>query len=178
MHRNEHFRRIAYFSESLAGHLEDCQLRSRSETVLYTAEKPVCAPVVSLELKHDIHYMLQNLRTRDASFLSYMANQNHRNASLLGKPKEHGGCFLYLSNRTWRRLHILRKHCLNRIDNHQVRHHLASLSKNILHQGLAIDHAPGVITTDACSAKLYLFCTFLTGHIKRLESRAMKRNLQ
>ena len=107
MHRDQHFGRIAHFSESLAGHLENRQLRSGAESVLYASEKPVCASVVTFELKHDIHYMLKDLRSGYAAFLGYMSDEDDRNACLLCKSEKHCSRLLDLRNRSGRGFDIL-----------------------------------------------------------------------
>ena len=98
MHRYEHLRRIAHLTQSLARHLEDSQFGCGSETVLYAPEKTVCTPVVALELEHDVHYMFQNLRPGDASFLRDMSYEDDRHTCLLGKTQKHRSSLLDLGN--------------------------------------------------------------------------------
>ena len=96
MHRYKHLRRVADFTESLAGHFKDRKLRGRSEAVLYAAQKAVCTSVVSFKLKYHIDDMFQNLRSGDTSLLGDMAYQDYRDAGLLSEAQEHGGSLLDL----------------------------------------------------------------------------------
>ena len=178
MHRDEHLGRIADLPESLACHLENSKLRGGSETVLYASEQTVGTPVFSFELQDDIDYMFQNLRPGDAALLCYMADQDYRHPRFLGKAEQEGGSLLDLGNRARRRLHILRKHGLDRINDHQVGHDFTSLLKNILHQGFAVDEAIGVVSSDASCTKFHLTGAFLTGDIKSFQMRAVQWDLK
>ena len=102
MHRYQQFRRIGNFDKPGACHLEYGNLGSGAETVLDAAKKPVRSPVVPLELQHNIDYMLKNLRSRDASLLGDVTDENDRDSSLLGETEKHRRCFLNLRDGTRR----------------------------------------------------------------------------
>ena len=107
-----------------------------------------------------------------------MADQDYRHPRFLGKAEQEGGSLLNLGNRAWRRLHILRKHGLDRIHDHQVGHDFTSLLKNILHQGFAVDEAIGVVSSDAGCTEFHLTGAFLTGDIKSFQMRAVQWDLK
>ena len=178
MHRDQHFRRIAHLTKTLACHLEHSKLGSRAETVLDAPEQTVCAPVVTFELQDHIHDMFQYLRSGNASFLGDMTDQDDRHTCFLSKTQEHRGSLLDLCDRAGRRLDILRKHGLYRVHNHKVRHHGPGFGNYVLHQGLAVYHASGIVASDTGCPQLHLLRALLSCNIQGLEIRAMKRNLQ
>ena len=178
MHRDEHLGRVADLPESLACHLENSKLRGGTETVLYASQQAVCTPVFSFELQDNIDDVLQNLRPCDAALLGYVADQDYRHPCFLGKAEQEGGSLLDLGNRARRRLHILRKHGLDGVHDHQVRHDFTSLLENVLHQGFAVDEAVGVVSSDAGCTEFHLTRAFLTGDVQGFQMRAVKRNLQ
>ena len=122
--------------------------------------------------------MLQNFRAGDVAFLGDVADQDDRDACLLGESQEYGGDFLDLGDRAGSRINSLREHCLDRVHNHQVRFDITSLRDHVLNQCLTVDLTVGGITAQAVGAHLDLPQAFLTGDIEGLEGRAAKRNLE
>ena len=102
MHRYQQFRRVGNLDKPSACHFEYGNLGSGAETVLDAAKKPVCPPIVPLELQHDVDYMLKNLRPGNASLLGNVTDENDRNSSLLGETQKHRRCFLNLRDGTRR----------------------------------------------------------------------------
>ena len=98
MHRDKQLGWIGDLAEPLPGHLEDSQLGSGSESVLYAPENPVRPAVVTFELKDDIDDVLKDLRTGDVALLRNVADEDHRNPRGLGEPEKDRSDFLYLGD--------------------------------------------------------------------------------
>ena len=76
---------------------------------------------VSLKLKHDIHYMFQNLWSGNGAVLGYVAYDYDRGVGLLGKPEKGNGTLLHLGNASGRRFHSRGENGLDGIYDHQLR---------------------------------------------------------
>ena len=122
--------------------------------------------------------MFQDLRTGYASLLGYVSDQDDRDSGLLCEAQQHRRRLLDLGHRPRRRLDILRIHRLYRIHDHKVRHHGTGLGDYVLHEGLAVYHASGIIATDARGTQLHLLRAFLARDIKGPELRAVERDLE
>ncbi len=138
MHRNQHVGRVRHFLKALRSHLVYGYLRSRTETVLDTAKKPVGTAVVPFELQYDIYYMFQHFRTGYHSVLGDMAYQYDRRTAFFGITQEPCGAFPYLPHSPGRRLDTVRIHCLYRVHYQQIRLELTGFGKYVVHQRLAI----------------------------------------
>ena len=178
MHRDEQFRRVGDLAEAFAGHLEDSQLGSRAEPVLDAAQNPVRASVVAFELKDHIHDVFQDLRPGDVAFFGDVADQNDRDARLFGKTQKYCRHLFDLGHRARSRINCLREHCLNRVNNHQVRLCHTRLRDHILNQCLAVNLTVGGITSQAVGTHLDLPQTFLSGDVQGPQGRASERNLK
>ena len=169
VHRDEQLGRVGDFAESFAGHLEDSQLGSRAESVLYAAQDSVRTSIVALELKNHIHNVLQNLRTGNVAFLGNMSDQDDRDACLLGEAQKDRGNLLDLGHGSRSGINGLREHCLDGIHNHQVRIDLTGLGNDILYQRLTVDLAVGGVTAQTVGTHLDLTQAFLSSDVQRPE---------
>ena len=178
MHRYQHLGRIGDLPETVSGHLEDRQLGSRAEPVLDAPEDTVGASVVPFELKHDIDDVLQDFRSGDVAFLGDVAYEDDRDAGLLRKTQKDGGHLADLRHGAWSRLGSLGEHRLDRIHNHQVRHHLPRLDNHILDEGFTEYVAVRAVSPKPVGPHLHLAGALLSGHVQRLQGRTAQRDLE
>ena len=162
MHRNQQFRRVVHLPKAGTGHLEHGQFRCGAESVLYASQQPVCASVVSLKLKDNIHDVLQNLWSCYESVLGDMTDKYNRHFSLLCKSKKTYGHFLNLTHRARRRIHRIGKHRLHRIHYHQIRPYFVGLPDNIINACLRINQTIRIFAPKSYCAHFYLRCTFFS----------------
>ena len=126
------FRWVAHLSQSSLQHLIDAQFRSTSESVLDASQDAIHIMLVTLKLDNGIHNMLQNLRSRQGSFLIDMSYQDNRNATGLGKTEKMGCTFTDLRYRTRRTVHLFGSDGLDRVDDDEFRSHLLDMREDFL----------------------------------------------
>ena len=107
-----------------------------------------------------------------------MTDEDDRDARLLGQPKQLRGRLLDLGNAAGGRLHILRIHRLDGVDDDQVRGHFANFPEDILHQRLAVYVAIAVIAAQPPGPQLDLTHALFTGYIQGLDARGVQGNLE
>ena len=96
----EEFRRIAHLSEAILTHLVDAQFSGASESVLDASEDAIHVVLVALELKHGIDDVLQYLRSRNASFLVDVTDEDDRRIAFLGELQDGGRALTNLHQAT------------------------------------------------------------------------------
>ena len=163
--REEQLRRVAHLAQTIATHLVDTQFGRTSETILDAAQDTVHIVLVALKLQHTVHDMLQYLRSRDATLLVDMSDEDSRNVALLGKLQQRGCTFAYLYDATRRRLRRLGRDRLYRVNDDDVRLRLLDVRVNLLQRRLAHDQTVRLRMADAVGAQLQLSCALLTRNV-------------
>ncbi len=112
----EDLRRVGHADEPGPGHLEDAELVRRAEPVLHTAEDPVRAVAVPLELEHAVDEMLEHARTGHGAVLRHVADEDRRDPVLLRDAQQPAGRLAHLGDRPGRRAELGRVERLHRVD--------------------------------------------------------------
>ena len=104
----------------VAGHLEDAELVRRAEAVLHRAQDAVRAVAVALELEHAVDEVLEHARPGDRAVLRHVADEEDRDAALLGDAQEPRGRLAHLGDRAGRGAELGRVERLDRVDHRNV----------------------------------------------------------
>ena len=116
MMRQEDRRRIGDAFQTPLGHGEDAELIRRAETILDRADETKARMRIAFEVEHRIDDVLENARARDRAFLRDVADENHDDAALLGKPRQLRRAFANLRDAAGRRGQRVGIRRLNRVD--------------------------------------------------------------
>ena len=92
----EYLRGVVYLLETLATHLKNSNLVCSAKTVLQATQNAVGVVAITLELKHHIHYMLQNLGACDRAIFGDVANDEYGDVVALGNLEERCGALTNL----------------------------------------------------------------------------------
>ena len=98
------------------GHLEDAELVRRAEAVLDGAQDAVRAVAVALEVEDAVDEVLEHARARDGALLRHVADEEGRDALLLGDAEEAAGRLAHLADRAGRRAELGRVERLHGVD--------------------------------------------------------------
>ena len=99
-----------------AGHLEHAELVRRAEAVLDRAQDAVGVVAVALELEHAVDEVLEHARAGDRAVLRHVADEERRDAGLLGDAQEPRRRLAHLRDRAGRRAELGRVERLHRVD--------------------------------------------------------------
>ncbi len=75
---------IGDLAQSVGGHLEDAHLVGRAEAVLARAQQPQAGEALAFERQHDVDDVLERLGPGQRAVLGHVADEDHRDAVLLG----------------------------------------------------------------------------------------------
>ena len=88
--------------------------------------------LIALELYHRIDDVFQKLRSGQRSFFVDVPDQNHRNATVLGKMQQRGSALSYLRNAAGRAVYILGSDGLYGVDDNELGLYVVDLCEYIL----------------------------------------------
>jgi len=80
----EHLGRICHLDHPPVGHLKDAHLVSGAKAVLDAAQQAIAVKPLALQVQHRVDDVLQHSRASDAAGLGHVADEEGRNAQLLG----------------------------------------------------------------------------------------------
>ena len=106
-----------------------------------------------------------------------MAYEDDGNAALFGEPEKHCSHFLYLADASGGGFDGFGEHCLNRINNHQLRLDRLRLLQNRFHPRLGENGCILHLGSEPVRTHFHLTRTLLAGNIQGLQPRN-QRNLQ
>ncbi len=111
-------RRIADLLQALTAHREHPHFVGGTEAILYRPHDPEPAARLAFEIQHRIDHVLEHARAGDRTVLGDMAHEENDAARLFGIPHQARRGLAQLADGAWRRTQVLRKHGLDRIDDH------------------------------------------------------------
>jgi hypothetical protein len=84
---------------SPVGHGEDAEFIDRAEAVLDRADQAEAGMGVALEIEHGIDDVFEHARPGQRALLGHVADQDDRDAGLLGQPRQLRRAFAHLRHR-------------------------------------------------------------------------------
>ena len=144
--RKKNRRRIAHFLQTIFSHREHADFVCRAETILDGAHYAITAAAVALEVEHRVDHVFEHAWSRDHALLGHVANQQHSGTRGLGVTEQRGRGFAQLRDCAWRRIAVLGRHGLNRIDDQNFRMRLRALRYDPLNRGLRDQAQPSAQT--------------------------------
>ena len=120
------------------------------------------AVAVALELEHAVDEVLEHARARDGAVLRHVADEEERDAGLLGDAQKAGGRLAHLSDRAGRGAELARVERLHRVDDADVGPLALERRADRLELGLREDLDPGR-AAEPVGAELHLGDRLLAG---------------
>ena len=125
--------------------------------------------MVAFELKHRVDDMLQHLRSRQASFLIYMSDEDDRRAGFLRELQDGSRALSDLHDAARRGVDAFGRYGLDGVDDHQIRRNVPDMREDLFQRRFAGDkQAVAFGVGDTVGPHLQLAAAFLARDVEHL----------
>ena len=107
---------VGDFGQAALGHLEDADFLGRAEPVLRGPEQPQRGRPLALEVQHGVDQMLERLGPGQGAVLGHVADEDDRDAVLLGQLHQPQRALANLADAAGRAFELVDGHGLDRVD--------------------------------------------------------------